>query len=222
MQEKYGLGTRLQRQRPGAPLSNLAGLSWVILCRLPALSDLLCGRFSSFLKLKCHIEVFLGTSDCIWATDVMNDFDGLTLTFSAGSIWINLGVLKSINRGLKFGFGYPSHSAVHHPHFPLKLQCRLLIKWLWAGLIFKSLYQKKQSRTGLNIRKTNGWLILTLISSDAGKNKQKKHLFPPKFSCKAQIRYFWGKWEIVIFLLCCVICGTVSFWLSCIQKTKTS
>lgn len=26
-QEKYGLGTRLQRQRPGAPISALAGLS---------------------------------------------------------------------------------------------------------------------------------------------------------------------------------------------------
>lgn len=28
-QEKYGLGTRLQRQRPGVPISSLSGLSWV-------------------------------------------------------------------------------------------------------------------------------------------------------------------------------------------------
>lgn len=28
-QEKYGLGTRLQRPRPGVPISSLSGLSWV-------------------------------------------------------------------------------------------------------------------------------------------------------------------------------------------------
>ena len=47
-QEKYGLGTRLQRQRSGAPISSLAGLSWVLFCLIMGITSALTPHMEPF------------------------------------------------------------------------------------------------------------------------------------------------------------------------------
>lgn len=57
-QEKYGLGTRLQRQRSGAPISSLAGLSWVVFCYILRMTLAFVSSYAMFLSLVTLVCAF--------------------------------------------------------------------------------------------------------------------------------------------------------------------